>query len=81
MYIIFSIIFILSIAAGAAFGYINDMTVFGYIVSLAVSGFIGSSIIAVVFSGVECSETVCVLVPRQINLSLSASVTSISNVP
>lgn len=50
MYIIFSIIFLLSIAGGAAWGYINNLTVAGYIMSLAVAGFIGSSLIALIFS-------------------------------
>lgn len=50
MTIIFSIIFFLSIAGGAAWGYINNLTIIGYIISLAVAGFIGSAVIALVFS-------------------------------
>ena len=47
---IFALIFILSLAAGAAFGYFNDYTWIGYTIAFAVSGFIGSSIIALLFS-------------------------------
>lgn len=50
MGIIFSIIFILSLAAGAAFGYYHHYTWVQYIISFAISGFIGSSIIALLFS-------------------------------
>jgi len=50
MYIIFSIIFLLSIAGGAAWGYINSLTIAGYIMSLAVAGFAASGIIALIFS-------------------------------
>ena len=50
MYILFSLIFLLSITAGAAWAYINEMTAVGYLASIAVSGFVGSSIIALVFS-------------------------------
>jgi len=50
MTIIFSIIFLLSIAGGAAWGYINNLTITGYLMSLAVSGFIGSGLIALIFS-------------------------------
>lgn len=46
----FSFIFILSIAAGGAFGYYNHYNWIGYTIALAVSGFIGSSIIAIMFS-------------------------------
>ncbi|MDD9304849.1 MAG: hypothetical protein HUK40_21900 [Desulfobacter sp.] len=50
MNIIFTIIFLLSIAGGAAWGYINNLTVWGYIISLTISGFIGSMIIALIFT-------------------------------
>ncbi len=50
MTIIFTIIFLLSIAGGAAWGYINDLTAIGYFMSLAVAGFAGSSSIALIFS-------------------------------
>ncbi|MCG8615494.1 MAG: hypothetical protein MI802_04710 [Desulfobacterales bacterium] len=50
MNIIFSIIFVLSIAGGGAWGYINNLTVFGIILSITVGGFIGSSIIAMIFT-------------------------------
>lgn len=50
MNIIFGIIFVLSIAGGAAWGYINNLTIAGYIISLSVAGFIGSSVIALIFS-------------------------------
>jgi len=50
MTIIFSIIFLLSIAGGVAWGYINNLTIIGYVMSLAVAGFLGSAIIALIFS-------------------------------
>ncbi len=50
MYIIFSIIFVLSLAGGAAWSYINNLAVFETLISMMISGFIGSSIIAVIFS-------------------------------
>ncbi|HCY86364.1 MAG TPA: hypothetical protein DHV36_14610 [Desulfobacteraceae bacterium] len=50
MNMIFGIIFVLSIAGGAAWGYINNLTVFGTILSITAGGFIGSSIIAMVFT-------------------------------
>ncbi len=50
MTIIFTIIFLLSIAGGAAWGYINNLTITGYLMSLAVAGFIGSAVIALIFS-------------------------------
>ncbi len=50
MYIIFSIIFVLSLAGGAAWSYINNLAVFETLISLTVAGFIGSSIIAMIFS-------------------------------
>ncbi|MCG8637869.1 MAG: hypothetical protein MI863_28850 [Desulfobacterales bacterium] len=50
MYIVFSIIFILSLAGGAAWSYINNLTVFGTLICLTVAGFIGSSVIALIFS-------------------------------
>ncbi len=49
MITIFTIIFIGSLAGGAAWAYFKHLTVFGYIISLSVAGFIGSSIIALVF--------------------------------
>lgn len=50
MVIIFGIIFILSIAAGWTFGYINQMPVFDTLICVGIAGFIGSSIIALIFS-------------------------------
>lgn len=50
MKFIFAFIFILSMAAGGAFGYYNHYNWIEYTIALAVSGFIGSSIIAVLFS-------------------------------
>nr|WP_321404292.1 hypothetical protein [uncultured Desulfobacter sp.] len=47
---IFALIFILTLAAGGAFGYYNQYTWIEYIFAFAVSGFIGSSIIAILFS-------------------------------
>ncbi len=45
----FTMIFIVSLAGGAAWAYFNQLTVLGYAISLAVAGFIGSSIISLVF--------------------------------
>lgn len=50
MYIIFSAIFILSIAAGWAFGHIQQMPLFETLICIMVAGFMGSSIIALIFS-------------------------------
>jgi hypothetical protein len=50
MYIIFSAIFILSLSAGWAFGYIRQMPVFETLICIMAAGFIGSSIIALIFS-------------------------------
>ncbi len=50
MYIIFGIIFILSLGAGWAVGYINQMPLFETIVCILVAGFVGSSVIALIFS-------------------------------
>lgn len=50
MYIFFGIIFTLSIAGGAAWSYINSLTVLETLISLTMAGFIGSGIIALVFS-------------------------------
>lgn len=50
MKFIFAFIFMLSMAAGCAFGYYNHYNWMGYTIALAVSGFVGSSIIAVLFS-------------------------------
>ncbi len=50
MYILFSIIFVLGLAGGWAWSYINGMTLMGTLICLVVGGFIGSSIIAVIFS-------------------------------
>lgn len=50
MNILFSIIFVLSIAAGWAWSYTNGLSLGGTLVCLVVGGFIGSSIIAVIFS-------------------------------
>ena len=50
MYILFSIIFILSLAAGWVWSYIHEMTLMGTLICLVVGGFAGSSIIAVIFS-------------------------------
>ena len=50
MYIIFGAIFILSIAAGWAFGHIQQMPLFETLICIMVAGFIGSSIIALIFS-------------------------------
>ncbi|WDP88607.1 MAG: hypothetical protein HUN04_02155 [Desulfobacter sp.] len=49
MNILFTLIFTLSIAGAAAWGYYNQLSVIGYIISLAVAGFIGSSLIALIF--------------------------------
>lgn len=49
MTILFTTIFILSIAGGAAWGYFNQLSVIGYVISLALAGFIGSTIIAIIF--------------------------------
>lgn len=50
MYIIFSVIFIVSLTAGWGYGHINQMTLFETLICIMVSGFIGSSIIALIFS-------------------------------
>lgn len=50
MNFIFTLIFILALTAGGAFGYYNHYDWIGYTIALAVSGFIGSSIIAILFS-------------------------------
>lgn len=50
MKFIFAFIFILSMAAGGAFGYYSHYDWIGYTITFAVSGFIGSSIIALLFS-------------------------------
>jgi uncharacterized membrane protein (DUF485 family) len=50
MVIMFGVIFILSLVAGGAFGYINQMPLFDTLVCVGVAGFIGSSIIALIFS-------------------------------
>ncbi len=50
MYIIFGVIFILSLAAGLAVGYINQMTLFETLICLMVAGFVGSTLIALIFS-------------------------------
>ena len=50
MKLIFTFIFILSLAVGGAFGYYNHYDWIGYTITFAVSGFIGSSIIALLFS-------------------------------
>ncbi|WP_020585890.1 hypothetical protein [Desulfobacter curvatus] len=50
MNFIFTLIFILSLTAGGAFGYYKHYDWIGYTIVFAVSGFIGSSIIAVLFS-------------------------------
>jgi Co/Zn/Cd efflux system component len=50
MAVIFGIIFILSLAAGWAFGHINQMSLFDTLICIGVAGFIGSSIIALIFS-------------------------------
>lgn len=50
MKLIFTFIFILSMAAGTALGYYKHYDWVGYTITLAVSGFIGSSIIALLFS-------------------------------
>ena len=50
MVIIFGVIFILSLAAGWAVGYINQMPLFDTFVCVGVAGFLGSSLIALIFS-------------------------------
>ena len=50
MVIIFSLIFILSLAAGWAFGYLNQMSLFDTVICVGVAGFMGSSLIALLFS-------------------------------
>ena len=50
MTIVFTIIFCLSLAAGAALGYITQTDALGYAVNMVIGGFIGSSIIALLFS-------------------------------
>ena len=50
MYIIFSVIFILSLTAGWGYGHINQMALVENLICIMVSGFIGSSIIALIFS-------------------------------
>ena len=50
MYIIFGVIFILSLIAGWAIGHINQMPLFETLICIMVAGFIGSSIIALIFS-------------------------------
>lgn len=50
MTILFSMIFILSLAGGWLWGYLNKADIFGYAVSIVIGGFIGSSIIALLFS-------------------------------
>jgi len=50
MYIVFGVIFILSLAIGWGFGHINQMSLFETMISIVVAGFIGSSIIALIFS-------------------------------
>jgi len=50
MVIIFGVIFILSLVAGWAVGYINQMALFDTFVCVGVAGFLGSSIIALIFS-------------------------------
>ncbi|RLB88742.1 MAG: hypothetical protein DRH26_12985 [Deltaproteobacteria bacterium] len=50
MVMIFGVIFILSLAAGWAFGYINQMPLFDTFVCVGIAGFISSSIIALIFS-------------------------------
>jgi len=50
MVIIFGVIFILSLVAGWAVGYINLMALFDTFVCVGVAGFLGSSIIALIFS-------------------------------
>ncbi len=50
MVIIFGVIFILSLAAGWAFGYLNQMPLFDTFVCVGIAGFIGSSLIALIFS-------------------------------
>lgn len=50
MYILFSAIFILSLGAGWAFGYIFEMSLVETLVSVVIAGFIGSSIIGVIFT-------------------------------
>lgn len=50
MTIVFTIIFCLSLAAGAAWGYVTEASTLGYAVDMVIGGFLGSSIIALVFS-------------------------------
>mgnify|MGYP001011926247 CR=1 FL=1 len=50
MALIFGFIFILSLAAGWAFGSINQMSLFDTIICVVVAGFMGSSIVALIFS-------------------------------
>ncbi len=50
MHIAFSAIFILSLAAGGAFGYINQMSLAETLVCLVIAGFIGSSLIGMIFT-------------------------------
>lgn len=50
MTIVFTIIFCLSLAAGAGWGYLTQADTLGYVVSMVIGGFIGSSIIALLFS-------------------------------
>lgn len=47
---VYGIIFVLSIAGGAAWGYINNLTGIGILASLTAGGFIGSSISALLFT-------------------------------
>ena len=50
MNIIFGVIFVSSLAAGWAFGYLQKMSLFETIVCIGIAGFVGSSIIALIFS-------------------------------
>lgn len=50
MTIVFTCIFCASLAAGAAWGYINQTDALGYAVNMVIGGFLGSSIIALLFS-------------------------------
>ena len=50
MNIIFGVIFVSSLAAGWAFGYLQQMSLFETIVCIGIAGFVGSSIIALIFS-------------------------------
>ena len=50
MYIIYSVIFILSLVAGWAFGHLYEMSLVETLACIVIAGFIGSSIIGVIFT-------------------------------